>query len=143
MASTFGNGVDKVGQGQRRPYRTARVGGGKRLADFIDRRRQQAGILDQHLIGEHRLGRAIEKQLAAADHQCAVGPLGDKTDVVRDHQDRGAVAFAQPCHQAHELLGALMILTNGRFVEHEQVGFEHQHGGNAQAPAFPQAQAEG
>ena len=60
-----------------------------------------------------------------------------------DHQDRRAVALAQPRHKPHELLSALVVLTDGGLVEHQEVRLQHQHGRDAQAAALAEAQAEG
>ncbi len=113
--------------------------GGQRLADLVHRRRQQTSLRDQPFIGEHRFGAAVEQQPAAADDQGASRPFGDQANIVGDHEDGRAVSLAQSRHQSHQLLGALMILADRRFVQHEQMGFEHQHGGDAQAPPFAKA----
>src|SRR5258708_39677440 len=39
-----------------------------------------------------------------------------QANIVGDHEDGRAVSLAQPRHQSHQLLGALMILTDRRFV---------------------------
>ncbi len=118
------------------------MGGRDPAADLVDGRRQQTTLLEQGVVGEHRTWRAVEQQAPVAQHQGAVGPFGDETDVVGDHQNGRVVALAQSHHESHEELRALVILAYRRLVEDEQAWFEHQHGGDAQPPAFAETQAE-
>ena len=58
-----------------------------------------------------------------------------------DDQDR----LAQPVQVMqvrHQRMGARLILANGGLIQNEQSLIEHQHGGDRQQPALPDAEAE-
>ena len=110
---------------------------GKRPADAASRMapRRKLAVLTSKIGGAIRpprssrsaspkksIGGAVEGDLARAQHDGTIGPFGHQPDVVSDHQDRRAVALAQPRHQAHQLLRPLVVLADRRLVEDSSFG---------------------
>ena len=93
-------------------------------------------------MSKQRRGCAVEGYSAATQRDGPVGPFRNEAHVMGDHQDCGAVPLAKSIHQPHEVLGAFMILPDGRLVQHQKARLQHQHGGHAQPAAFAQAQVE-
>jgi hypothetical protein len=104
--------IDKVGPGMRSGWVFANA-----RADLEDRRQQRA-LLEEIGLRKQRLGLAVEGNPAATQRDGPVGPFRDKAHVMGDHQNCGVITFPKPIHQPHQVLGAFMILPDGRLVQH-------------------------
>ena len=69
----------------------------------------------------------------------AVGVLGDETHVVGDEHDR-RTGVREAAQQPHQALRLLIVLSERRLVEHDDVGLADHHAGDRQPPLLSLAQ---
>ena len=88
-------------------------------------------------LDQHPLGRTELDLLAGVGHRDAVAEIARQPDVVGDEDHRDAGILFEILEQVHDLRLHADIERGGRLIEDEQIGVEHERGGDDHALLWP------
>ena len=113
------------------------VGDLRHLRHIKSHRLQLAGM------GKHLAGSPLQIDIAAAEHDNALGIAGDLLHTVADQHHRAAALRVVRAQQRQNILAAARVKSGCWFVQNQHLRLHGHHAGDGHAALLPAGQGKG